>query len=77
MICTLPRYHFVIRWPDRDRVDPQGTGFPDVASARRYAEQVVRELKEGGGYDDPELLLVVTDGDGNQIFSVPFRVKDA
>jgi Domain of unknown function (DUF6894) len=72
----LPRYHFVIRWPDREHRDPGGTRFPDVAAARRYAERVIRELKEGGGdYDHPELLMVVTDGDGNEIFTIPFRPK--
>jgi len=77
MSPTLPRYHFVIRWPDREHVDPDGTRFPDVASARQYAERVVRELKDGGGYDDPELLMVVTDGDGNEIFTVPFRPRES
>ncbi len=74
MSPTLPRYHLVIRWPDREHLDPDGTGFPDAASARRYAERVIRELKESGDdYDDPELLMVVTDGDGNEIFSLPFK----
>ena len=77
MSSTLPRYHFVIRWPDREHPDPDGTRFPDVAAARRYAERVIRELKDAGGdYDDPELTMVVTDGDGNEIFSVPFRPKN-
>ena len=51
MSPTLPSYHFVIRCPDRDHVDPTGARFQNVAAARRYAERVIRELKEGGGYD--------------------------
>jgi hypothetical protein len=73
MSPTWPRYHFIIRWPDHDHVDPEGTRFQDVAAARRYAERVIRELKEGGGYDVPDLLMVVADGDGNEIFSIPFQ----
>ena len=74
MICTLPRYHFVVRWPDREHPDPDGTRFPDVAGARRYAERVIRELRESGGdYNHPKLRMVVTDCEGNEIFTIPFR----
>jgi hypothetical protein len=72
MGCTLPRYHFIIRWPDRDDGDPEGTRLANVAAAQRYAERVIRELKEAGGYDDPGLLMVVADGDGNEILAIPF-----
>jgi hypothetical protein len=48
-----------------------------VAAARRYAERVIRELKEGGAYDDPELPMVVSDGDGNEIFAVPFQAGES
>jgi hypothetical protein len=78
MSSTLPYYHFVVRWPDREHLDPRGTRFPDVAAARRYAERVIGELKEAGGdYHDPELLMVVTDGDGNEVFTIPFRAGES
>jgi hypothetical protein len=71
---TLPRYRFVIRWPDHQHLDPEGTRFPDDAAARRYAERVIRELKEAGGdYDHSELLMVVTDDDGKELFVIPFN----
>jgi uncharacterized protein DUF6894 len=74
MSSTLPRYRFVIRWPDREHLDPEGTRFPSVDGALRYAHRVVRELKESGGdYDDPALRMVVTDDDGNEIFTLPFQ----
>ena len=77
MSSTLPRYHFAIRWPGREHSDPVGTRFPDVVSARRYAERVIRELKDAGGdYDDPDLLMVVSDGADNEIFTMPFRAKE-
>jgi Domain of unknown function (DUF6894) len=78
MSSTLPLYRFVIRWPDGEHPDPQGTRFPDIAAARRYAERVIVELKEAGGdYGDPELLMVVTDGDGNEILIIPFQPKES
>ena len=68
------RYRFVIRWPDRQHHDPEGTRFPNVAAAQRYAQRVIRELKEAGGdYDHPALVMVVTDDDGDEIFTTPFQ----
>jgi Domain of unknown function (DUF6894) len=78
MSSTLPLYRFVIRWPDHEHLDPGGTRFPDVAAARRYADRVIGELKEGGGdYDHPELLMIVTDGDGNEILTIPFNPPES
>jgi Domain of unknown function (DUF6894) len=71
---ALPRYRFVIRWPDRQHLDPEGTRLPDDAAARRYAERVIRELKQAkGDYEHPDLVMVVTDDEGNEIFTIPFR----
>jgi hypothetical protein len=71
---SSPRYRFVIRWPGQQHLDPEGTRFPDDAAARCYAERVIRELKDAGGdYDDPKLLMVVTDDDGNEIFTIAFN----
>jgi hypothetical protein len=71
---TPPRYRFVVRWPEHGYLDAEGTGFPNDAAARRYAERMIRELKESGGdYDHPELQMVVTDDDGNEIFVIPFN----
>ena len=72
-----PRYRFVIRWPDHQHDDPEGTRLPSVGAALRYAQRVVRELRESGGdYDDPALRMVVTDDDGNEIFTLPFRAAE-
>jgi hypothetical protein len=48
---------------------------PDDASARTYAEHVIRELKEDGGYDDPELCMIVRNEAGTQIFVIPFETR--
>ncbi len=36
-----------------------------------YAERIIRELKEAGGYDDPG-LMIVKDDTGKVIHSIPF-----
>ena len=38
-----------------------------------YAERVIRELKEAGGYDDDELIMIVKDDARRTIFSIPFK----
>jgi hypothetical protein len=71
----LPRYYFVIQWPDREHGDNHGTVLPDDAAARNYAERVIRELKESGGYDDPGLSMIVRNEAGKQIFVIPFETR--
>jgi hypothetical protein len=65
------RYFFVIRWPDRNDDDGEGTLFLSRSAARAYAERIIRELKEAGGYDDPG-LMIVKDDTGKVIHSIPF-----
>ena len=45
---------------------------PDSAAAKAHALQVVRELKEDGGYEDADLFISVEDWNGRVIFSRPF-----
>jgi len=66
------RYFFILRWPDREHDDPDGTPLPNKEAALAYAERIVRELKEAGGYDDPDLMMIVQDSAGETIFSIAF-----
>jgi hypothetical protein len=68
----MPRYCFILRWPDREHRDDEGTDLPNDAAARDYAHRMIRELKEGGGYDEPSLAMVVTNESGRQLFVIPF-----
>jgi hypothetical protein len=68
----MPRYYFVIQFGDRTHDDPSGTSLRDHAAARSYALRVIRELKEGGGYDEPDVTMIVKDASGQEIFSIPF-----
>jgi hypothetical protein len=69
----MPRYCFILRWPDwRQHRDDEGTDLPNDAAARDYAHRMIRELKEGGGYDEPGLEMVITDESGRE-FVIPFE----
>jgi len=66
------RYFFVIRWPDRDDDDEEGTLFLSRSAALAYGERIVRELKEAGGYDDDGLTLIVQNEMRKTIYTIPF-----
>jgi hypothetical protein len=68
----MPRYHFLIRWPDHIDEDDEGTVLPSEDAAARYAQRIINELREAGGYDDPSLTLHVNDEWGRAVFSIPF-----
>lgn len=70
--ADLPRYYFILQRPDRVHDDRQGTVLPDEAAARNYAGRVIRELKEGGGYDDPASTMIVKNEARETVFSIPF-----
>ena len=68
----MPRYYFIIQFRDRRHDDPSGTSLPDHGAAQAYALRVIRELKDSGGYDDPDVTMIVKDASGREIFSIPF-----
>ncbi len=71
----MARYYFILQWPDHEHKDPEGTDLPGPEAARAYARRIVRELKEGGGYDDPRLTVVVRDSNGKTICAEPFATR--
>jgi hypothetical protein len=70
----LPRYRFVVTWRDRVREygNTEGTILQNEEEARRFAARVIRELKEAGGHDDPELGMVVKDAQRREVFTLSF-----
>jgi len=69
----IPRYYFVLHGPNNETHDDLGgTDFPDKLGALSYGMRVIRELKEAGGYDDAGWTMVVKDGGGGEIMSLPF-----
>jgi hypothetical protein len=74
---NVPRYYFCLRWPKRrkEQRDERGIVLLDDARARKYAERVIRELKESGGFEDPGLRLIVRNEAGKKIFVLPFGTR--
>jgi hypothetical protein len=68
----VSRYFFTIRWSDHDDDDRHGTELPDDAAALGYADRIIRELKDGGGLDDPGLMMVVKNEMHMTVLSLPF-----
>jgi hypothetical protein len=61
-----------VRWSDHEDDDPSGRLLSDNAAALNYADRLSRELKEGGRYDDPNLMVIVRDGMKKVVLSIPF-----
>ena len=73
----MPRYSFHIEGPDHGGGvgdDPFGIDYPTNASAFDYAKQIIRELKNAGGYDKQGLMMVVKPESGRRYS--PFRLAD-
>jgi len=66
----MPRYHFLIEFPDHTLDDPDGQNFPDSNAAIEHGHRIVRELREGGDYS-PGAVLHVRDEAGQPIHSMP------
>ncbi len=68
----MGRYFFILQWPDRKHDDRYGTVLANDEAARAYAERIIRELKEAGGYDDDGLTMIVKGAGRRRVFSIPF-----
>jgi len=69
----MPRYYFVLRGPDGEVHDDQhGTELPDRTQALAYAKQIVSELKEAGGYEEPGWAMGIGNGNDDEVVLLPF-----
>ena len=70
----LPLYHFVVTRRDsvREYGNTEGTILQDEEEARRFAARIIRELKQAGENDDPEICMVVKDAEGREVFTLSF-----
>jgi hypothetical protein len=66
------RYFFVIKSGPMEGPDHDGTMLKDDEAAEQYARRIIRELKEGGGYDDGDWTIVVFGEGGRRVCSVAF-----
>lgn len=69
----MSRYFFIVRWPDRQHGDAEGTSLESDQQALHYAKRIIGELKEAGGYDDQRLSMIVRNAMGDVVFSIPFH----
>jgi len=74
---TVPRYYFIVQSPNGIVDDDDGVALRHEAEARKYATQVIRDLKE----DDPSFTsqgfeLVVKDESGKELFVLSFDGHD-
>jgi hypothetical protein len=70
---SLPEYSFVIRSGEQSHESPRVVELPGGdQAALDYACDLVQQLKKGGGYDDPNLVMLVRDARRRSIFSIPF-----
>jgi len=67
----VPQYFFIVKWPDQELDDPKGTRLPTDADALRYANRLIREIREGGEPDEPHLTMIVKNAAGKTVFSIP------
>jgi hypothetical protein len=72
--ARLPLYHFIVTGSDevREHGNTEGTNLHDEEEARRFAARIIRELKQAGEHDDPELCMVVKDALGREVFTLSF-----
>jgi len=69
----MPRYYFVLHGPDGEiHDDHDGTELADKTQAFAYAERIVGELKEAGGYEEPGWAMYIRSGSDDEIALLPF-----
>lgn len=68
----MPRYHFTVQSEAVIRGDPDGTQFDDDAAAETHALRMIRAMKQGGGYADAALSMLIEDEDGRLVSQVRF-----
>jgi len=70
----MPSYFYVIKNSSFENADEHGTALRDAREAQFYALRIIRELKEGGGYDDGDWIAVIFAENGRRVCTVPFSV---
>lgn len=70
----MPRYFFTIRRLDGEiEDDTHGIILLNDAAALSYAEHAIGQLQKTGGYDDPQLMMIVKNATRQPLLSLPFR----
>jgi hypothetical protein len=67
----VPLYFFIVKRPDVEVDDPDGTRLPSDTGALLYANRLIKEIQGGREPDEPEMTMIVKRADGQTIFSIP------
>lgn len=68
----MPQYFFTIRSGSQEHQEARVVVLNDDAAALDYACAMARELKQTGGYNDPDLVVNVRDQARPMVLSIPF-----
>jgi len=71
------RHFFSIRWSNHEDDDQHATPLPDEVAALDYANRIIRELKEGGGCNDPPIDdgREKRDAQNGAVIAIPRRLR--
>jgi len=68
----MPRYFFVLEGRDEEYGDSAGTVLADKNGALAFAERIMHELKDAGGYDEGGWILHIKDERNATVAALPF-----
>ena len=67
----MPRYFFIVVYPDRAINDPRGTVLPSDEAAVGAARTIIDGLVEGSGPGQPRQLIMVRNEAGEIVYQFP------
>jgi hypothetical protein len=67
----MPRYFFIVVYPERIICDPRGTVLPNDEAAVEFADTLIDDLLEDSGPGQPRPLIMVRNEAGEVIYQYP------
>jgi len=67
----MPRYFFILAYPDRILADPRGTVLPSDEVAVGTARTIIDDLLEGSGPGQPRPIIMVRNEAGEMVYQFP------
>ena len=68
----VSRYFFNIRRLDREDSDLRGVALSNDAAVLNHALCIIKDLRQGGEHNDPELMMIVRNESLKTVLSLPF-----
>jgi hypothetical protein len=67
----MPRYFFILAYPDNEIGDPKGLILPSDETAIKSARNAMDELLASRGPNDPNPIIIVKNGSSEIIYQSP------